>query len=600
MIGIHAMTGAFLFGLVVPTGPVAAALVDRTEEFLVNLLLPVFYIHAGMRFNAQVLWSPDLPQNKWPAGWKPLPHEGFYLVLIIALASACKVLTGLLVSFFFSTPVSEGLTLGFLLSIRGPVEIMLLGVGYEKQILSAKVYNVLLLGVLVVTAIASPAALFTHRPPRRHVAYKRRNLQRSKPDGELRMVACVHTNRNVPSIISLLEISNPTKRSPIFVYALHLIELSGRASAMLIVHNPIQTKPGGHHHRRAGASRGGGGGGGGQQQSEQIITAFENYEQHAGGISIQPLTAVSPYSSMHEDICSIAEDRHAALIVLPFHKAHTVGGDLETINPGIQSVNQKVLAHAPCSVAILVDRGLGAGAGAAKYAGSRHAAHNVAVLFFGGPDDREALAYAWRMAEHPGVMLTVVRFLPGADAAGAQYSASPLSGARSSDASAPMAAAAAAVAEEDVERLLDDEFVNEFRLKNVGAETVVYAEKVVNNSEETVGAIRSMETIHDLYVVGRGHGRATPLTAGLAEWSECAELGPIGDLLASSDFKATASVLVVQQYIVHGFAGGASEQPAAPDSPRQSVLQYLSKANHRASRPAAAVDAGWNGAGYRS
>lgn len=134
MIGIHAMTGAFLFGLVVPTGPVAAALVDRTEEFLVNLLLPVFYIHAGMRFNAQVLWSPDLPQNKWPAGWKPLPHEGFYLVLIIALASACKVLTGLLVSFFFSTPVSEGLTLGFLLSIRGPVEIMLLGVGYEKQV----------------------------------------------------------------------------------------------------------------------------------------------------------------------------------------------------------------------------------------------------------------------------------------------------------------------------------------------------------------------------------------------------------------------------------------------------------------------------------
>lgn len=37
----------------------------------------------------------------------------------------------------------------------------------------------------------------------------------------------------------------------------------------------------------------------------------------------------------------------------------------------------------------------------------------MCVLFFGGPDDREALELAGRMAEHPGVQLTVVRFLDG-------------------------------------------------------------------------------------------------------------------------------------------------------------------------------------------
>ena len=32
----------------------------------------------------------------------------------------------------------------------------------------------------------------------------------------------VHTTRNVPSIISLRQLSNPTRRSPIFIYALQL------------------------------------------------------------------------------------------------------------------------------------------------------------------------------------------------------------------------------------------------------------------------------------------------------------------------------------------------------------------------------------------
>ena len=46
-----------------------------------------------------------------------------------------------------------------------------------------------------------------------------------------------------------------------------------------------------------------------------------------------------------------------------------------------------------------------------------------------------------------------------------------------------------------------------------------------------------------------GEEMSSPLTAGLTDWSECPELGAIGDLLASSDFAATVSVLVVQQYV---------------------------------------------------
>lgn len=51
---------------------------------------------------------------------------------------------------------------------------------------------------------------------------------------------------------------------------------------------------------------------------------------------------------------------------------------------------------------------------------------------------------------------------------------------------------------------------------------------------------------YDLIIVGRSHPNS-PLLLGLHEWSECPELGVIGDLLSSPDGETTASVLVIQQ-----------------------------------------------------
>ena len=404
------------------------------------------------------------------------------------------------------------------------------------KVVDRETFTVLALLSMAMTAAATPLAAAVHRPPRQLLPYKRRTILRSRPDSELRVLACVHSTRNVPSIISILEVSHPSKRSPIFVYALHLVELTGRESAMLAVHEKESHHHNNHHHLNKA-----------QAQSEQITHAFETYEQHAGGVSIQPATAMSAYSNMHEDVCSLAEEKRVALIILPFHKQQTVDGGMEVTNPGMRTVNQEVLGSAPCSVGVLVDRGLG---GTARVAAGQHAAHHVALLFFGGPDDREALAYAWRMAGHPGISLTVVRFLYGGEEA------------RKSE--------SAVVDVGRSEKELDEEIIKEFRVKNVSDESVVYVERVVRDGEETVAAIRGMDNIHDLYVVGRGQGRSSPLTDGLTEWSECPELGVIGDLLASPDFGATASVLVVQQYV-----DGGVDEPGSPDTPSQPVHQRL-------------------------
>ncbi|XP_010923024.1 cation/H(+) antiporter 15 [Elaeis guineensis] len=560
-IGIHSVFGAFVFGLVVPNGPLGVALIEKLEDFVTGLLLPLFFVISGLRTNLATVRDPKTV---------------IALVVVFVLASVGKILGTVLIAVFFTMSFRDGLALGFLMNTRGLVEMIVLNIGRDKQVLDDESFAVMVVASVAMTALVTPVVMAVHRPTRRLIGYKRRNLQRSKPDVELRMMVCVHNTRNVPSLISLLDLSHPTKRSPIFVYALHLVELTARATAMLIVHSA---------HSSSSA-------GGGRAHSDHIFAGFESYEQHAGGVSVQTITTVSTYGSMHEDVCALAEDKHVTLIVLPFHKQQTVDGAMQPINPAIRTLNEGVLATAPCSVAVLVDRGLSA---ASRAAPAHTPTHHVALLFFGGPDDREALAYASRMVEHPGVKLLVIRFLPGDDPAAS---------------TSPSATAAATrdsrvitiVTDGSRQWQLDDECMNEFRLRNVSNESVAYTERVVNSSEDTVAALRAMESIHDLYIVGRGQGEATPMTAALAEWMECPELGPIGDLLASSDFSATVSVLVVQQYV--GGALGPEVPAESADSPTgRAVPQYLNNANqrisvvagtHRGAAPAS-FNVGWNG-----
>ncbi|KAK3039450.1 hypothetical protein RJ639_028032, partial [Escallonia herrerae] len=535
-IGTHSVFGAFVFGLVIPNGPLGVTLIERLEDFVSGLLLPLFFAISGLK--------TDIGAIKGLATWGTL-------VLVVVLACAGKIAGTLLVALYYKIPFYEGVTLGLLMNTKGLVEMIVLNVGKDQKVLDDKSFAIMVLVAVVMTGIITPIVTTIYKPARRFVPYKRRTIQRTKPDSEFRILVCIHSPRNVPTIINLLEASHPTKKSPICVYVLHLVELTGRASAMLIVHNPQKSG-------RPALNRT-------QAQSDHIINAFENFEQHAGCVSVQPLTAISPYSTMHEDVCGVAEDKRVAFVIIPFHKQQTVDGGMEATNPAFRSINQNVLANAPCSVGILVDRGLN---GSTRLAANQ-VSHHIVVLFFGGPDDREALAYAWRMSEHPGINLTIMRFIPG-DAA--LESVAEGANTETNDPSV-----ITVLTDSDRDKQQDEDYINEFRVRTANDDSIVYMEKVVNHGEETVAAIRSIDNIHDLFIVGRGQGIISPLTAGLTDWSECPELGAIGDLLASSDFAATVSVLVVQQYTGIGVQGDVI---STPDSPNMQNDQF-SQMNRR-------------------
>ncbi|KAJ4958254.1 hypothetical protein NE237_025365 [Protea cynaroides] len=214
-----------------------------------------------------------------------------------------------------------------------------------------------------------------------------------------------------------------------------------------------------------------------------------------------------------------ALEKRTSLIILPFHeKRASTHSTSESSLLGSRTMNLRVLDNAPCSVAILVERGLWNNSMCAL---ANWSPFRVVVLFLGGPDDREALAFGARITGHPKVNLLVIRIVPE------HY----------------------ATFETGEKTKLDNDIINDFRNNKVDNDRVRYIEQKVMDGSGTLRVIQTLQNDFQLIMVGRHHDKSSPTTLGLDEWNEFTELGTIGDIFASADFRSDAMILVVQQHV---------------------------------------------------
>lgn len=525
-IGIHSIFGAFVFGLTIPKdGPLARMLIEKIEDFVSGLLLPLYFASSGLKTNVASIHGA----TSWGL-----------LGLVMVTACAGKILGTFFVAIAHKVPCREAMTLGFLMNTKGLVELIVLNIGKDRKVLNDEVFSILVLMALFTTFITTPLVMAIYKPARKAIPYKHRKIQREKPEDELRILACLHGTRNIPAMINLIEASRGIRKPALRLYIMHLVELSERSSAIMMVHKARKNGLPFWNRNRF--------------QQDQIVVAFEAYEQ-LSKVTVRPMTAISATHNMHEDICNIADRKRIAMIILPFHKYQRVDGVLESVSLGFGTVNQRVLKHAPCSVGILVDRGQ---LGGQSQLAPINVDHHVAVLFFGGPDDREALVFGRRMAEHPGIKLTVIRFLPSTEFDDTAINLTPLP-AHHHEPHRQAYKFSTAEMNREQENTLDEEALAQDNIngkKSPGqtdredyvGESIVYEEQEISgNTVEKVLAIGKKSKYH-LFLVGRGRF-PSPLVADLADrTAECPELGPIGDVLTSSTVPISASVLVIQQH----------------------------------------------------
>ncbi|CAM6121388.1 unnamed protein product [Calypogeia fissa] len=510
-IGIHSIFGGFLLGLVIPKeGSFAQGIIEKIEDFVSVLLLPLYFASSGLKTNVATIQGAQ----SWGL-----------LVLVICVACFGKIGGTVLVSQFYTKNFRESLVLGILMNTKGLVELIVLNIGHDRGVLTDEVFAIMVLMALVTTCMTTPILMALYKPARNNVPYTRRQLyQDVSPKEQLRIMTCVHGIMTVPAMINLTETMRGQTTRRMRLYILHLIELSDRPSAIRMVQRA--RRDGRPFWDENGTSR-----------TDPIVVSYESYER-LSKVTVRCMNArcISGFEDMHEDICITAADKRAAIIILPFHKPVKQDGSFETGNTGFRTVNRKVLQYAPCSVGILVDRGLWGPAQVAP----RKVDHNAVVLFFGGPDDREAMALGVRMAEHPGVKLKVIQFTEND---------SHLENGDSSIAP-PFAQNSAARSsrhfDSQVEKQLDQELLDSIRQSKDGSKAITIQEVVATDLSESIIELFK-ETQCDLIIVGRS-SRPSPLLASICYKRQptYSELGLVGDILVF--FSSPSSVLVVQQY----------------------------------------------------
>ncbi|MGP4045438.1 cation:proton antiporter [Streptomyces sp. 2A115] len=141
-IGIHAIFGAFLFGLVMPREPadLLRVHVRRPLDMISSLLMPAFFIVTGLAVDIGGLSAANYLE----------------LAAIIAVACVGKLLGAGLAARACGMGWRPASTLALLMNTRGLTELIILNVGVSLGILDTSLFTMMVIMALVTTAMAGP------------------------------------------------------------------------------------------------------------------------------------------------------------------------------------------------------------------------------------------------------------------------------------------------------------------------------------------------------------------------------------------------------------------------------------------------------------
>lgn len=214
LIGIHLIFGAFLLGAVMPKNAgLVRELAEKTEDFVLTFLLPVFFAYSGLRTQIGLLNRPEL--------WS------------ICAAVVGVAIIGKYVGTYIAARVSgienrEASALGWLMNTRGLTELIVLNIGLSLGVISPLLFTMLVIMALVTTFMTTPLLEWTY--PKRLI---RLDTMESEEVGE-------DENKIEPTYRILVPVANPSTQKgllqlavaiagtgvqPAAVHPLSLIEL---------------------------------------------------------------------------------------------------------------------------------------------------------------------------------------------------------------------------------------------------------------------------------------------------------------------------------------------------------------------------------------
>jgi len=155
-LGVHALFGAFLVGAVAPKSEgFVHAILQRFEDVMVVLLLPLFFAFTGLRTEITLIDGAS--------GW-------LVCALVIAVAVAGKVGGSAIAARATAMPWRDAAVIGVLLNTRGLMELVILNVGLDIGVISRELFAMMVLMALGTTFMTTPLVTWMLRAMQREHA----------------------------------------------------------------------------------------------------------------------------------------------------------------------------------------------------------------------------------------------------------------------------------------------------------------------------------------------------------------------------------------------------------------------------------------------
>lgn len=219
-IGIHLIFGAFLLGAAMPKNAgLTRELAQKTEDFVLIFLLPVFFAYSGLRTEIGLLNSPEL----WLlcAAVLGVAIIGKYVGTYVA-ARVCGINN------------REASALGWMMNTRGLTELIVLNIGLSLGVISPILFTMLVIMALVTTFMTSPLLEWTY--PKRLIRLDISEF--SSDDSELEN--SVNTGNSeetdkklLPTYRILVPVANPSTQKGLLQLAVALAQSAGRGGSDL-------------------------------------------------------------------------------------------------------------------------------------------------------------------------------------------------------------------------------------------------------------------------------------------------------------------------------------------------------------------------------
>ena len=140
-IGIHAVFGGFLMGVVMPRGLFVQELKKKVEPFVVVMLLPMFFTYSGLNTRLDMVNSVSL--------------IGLALLILVASIFA-KFFACWAAARISGEDNRTALGIGALMNARGLMELIIINIGLQKGIIGPTLFSIMVLMAIVTTMMAGP------------------------------------------------------------------------------------------------------------------------------------------------------------------------------------------------------------------------------------------------------------------------------------------------------------------------------------------------------------------------------------------------------------------------------------------------------------